>query len=218
MNLYHYSDENHKLIQSLQSHNAEVTGERLKLDSAGILPPYKTSISFFFNQIPNNLPDILDNKHKFWVPKNLFEYQIDSKVLPRDIVYYIAETPEWVEFTNGFDWTKSKDPEVRKTYMKEIRSWEIEQGLIGQGLDKFEEMASAYTGDLSNFYKNAYRLAKKEGELENFFSKYATYVPHAMIYHDNFKISKFKVKEKTLVSKVKLGTELFKNIPSAFSF
>ncbi len=218
MNLYHYSKDEHKLIQSLQSRNAEVTDDRLKLDAGGVLPPYSTSISFFFNQIPNNLPDILDNKHNFWKPMELFEYQIDTSNLPKDVIYYVAETPEWVKFTDRFDWSKAKDSDIRKEYMLAIRKWEVENGFIGQGVKDFVEKASNYTGDLGTYYRNAYKLAKKEDGLDNFFSKYATYVPHAMLYHENFKINKFKVRGLELTSKNSLGTELFKNTPHSVKF
>ncbi len=218
MKLYHYSNEKHKFIQSLQSRNAEVTGERLKLDAGGVLPPYSTSISFFFNSIPSNLPDLLDNKHKFWVPKKLFEYQVDINALPDDIIFYIAETPEWVKFTDKFDWSKAKDQDIRKQYMKEIREWEIKNGFIGQGKEAFIKKACGYNGDLATYYRNAYKLAKKEGGLDGFFSKYATYAPHAMLYHEDFKIKKFMVSDFELVSRVSLGTEVFKNPPKSFSF
>jgi hypothetical protein len=102
--------------------------------------------------------------------------------------------------------------------MKEIRAWEIENGFIGQGKEAFVKKASKYTGDLGSYYKSAYKLAKKEDGLESFFSKYATYVPHAMVYHEDFKIKNFNVKDFELVSNSKLGTEAFKNTPSSFSF
>lgn len=213
MNLYHYSEEKHKVIQSLQAREAQVSGDRLKLDPSGILPPYNTSISFFLNQIPNDLPALLDDKHKFWQPKDLFEYQVKTSTLPDDIIFYIAEAPERNKIVDKFDWSKASDPEVRKSFLKEIRDWEISNGLIGQGVKNLESKAKLYTGSLSYFYKKAYQLAKKENELESFFSKYASYVPHVMIYHKDFKISNFTVKEKTLVGKNNLGTELFKNSP-----
>lgn len=211
MYLYHYSDEKHKVIQSLQTRNAKVTGDRLKLDAGGVLPPYSTSISFFLNTVPDNLPSILKGEHRFWQPKNLFEYRVDLSTLPDDIIYYIAETPPWVKFTDKFDWSKANDPEVRKSYMKEIRSWELETGLIGQGKDKLAKVAKDFTGSLASYYAKAYATAEKEGELEHFLTKYATYVPHVMIYHENFKIEKFKVTTRTLKGIKNLGTEIFKN-------
>ena len=213
MKLYHYSKDKHDVVQSLQARNEEGTDDRLKLDVSGILPPYNTSISFFLNRIPSKLPDILDGKHKFWVPGDLYEYQIDAKDLPEDIVYNIAETPEWVKTTDRYDWSKASDPKVRKQYMDAIRKWSLSQNLIGEGVKDLITYGSRYNGSVGDYYKQGYKLAKRDDELETFFSKYAAYVPHAMLYHDDFKITKFKVQKITLVGKPVLGTETFQNRP-----
>lgn len=218
MKLYHYSKEKHKVIESLQARNKEATGERLNLDVGSTLPPYSTSISFFLNTIPSNLPEILDFKHNFWKPGKLFENIVDSSSLPEDVIFNIAETPEWIKFTDQFDWSKAKDPDIRKSYMLKIREWSVENGLIGQGRDNFVKQASKYTGNLATYYKRAYELSKKEDALGSFFSKYASYVPHVMLYHDDFKISKFQVKEINLNGQGKLGTECFLNKPASLTW
>lgn len=217
MNLYHYSGQKHDVLESLQAGERKAAGERLRLDPSGTLPPYNTSISFFLNRIPHNLPAILDNKHKFWQTKKLFENTVSVDALPKDFIFYIAETPERTKFLDEFDWSKASDPEVRKEYMFVIREWEIMKGFIGQGTKDFVKKASKYSGNLEIFYKRAYALAKKEKELDTFFTKYASGVPHAMIYHEDFKITDFKVEEITLGGN-NLGTELFNSNPLSFNW
>lgn len=219
MNLYHYSENKIKIIESLRAGKRDVTGERLKLDPTGTLPPYSTSISFFLSPIPDNLPEILDFKHSFWQPKKIYQYVVNSNDLPEDVIFYIAETPERSKYINNFDWNKASNPEIRKKFMEKIRAWEVDQGLIGQGLSDFNKKASKYMGDLSTYYKRAYSLSKKENDLESFFSKYASYVPHVMLYHEDFKIPDFKSSLIILKdAKINLGKECFNTSPVSLTW
>lgn len=202
MKLYHYSTELFDTIRSrvlqeadkeIEPPSAEEDGhdlaymKELLMFQKRVAPEerdYRRHISLFLEPIPRNLPSILHNEHQFWKSgRVLWEYIIDSRDLPKSIPFRIVETPEAVELLyEKQDWTHAKgNPDLVKKYVAQKKQLEIELGLHDEGRVKFEVAAKKYSKGIADYYAQAYELHTKYPE-DKVMEKYASCVPHALIY------------------------------------
>lgn len=195
--LYHYSVERYTELSSLASRGLQKEG----FDSNSSDPyAYNKSISFFFEPIPLDIPEILHNKHKFWVSgTQLYQYEISTSQLKEQTPYLLAEGEEIVDLVyNKQDWSKVEDnPSLISKYKEEIRALELSLGYRGLKLDNLIKASKKYQSGIRERYKALYELNLKYPE-DNLLDKYAATVPHVMLYTD-----KLKIKPK-LVTRIKL--------------
>lgn len=195
MLLYHYSNEEYKELGSLNYQK-----KAKKENGVDKIENYSDHISFFLEPIPIDLPDILEGKHNFWKSgQTLYEHIVDTNVFHPDIKYVIVETPEKTHLLYSIqDWSKCEgNPELIKKYKSQIRKMEIRKGYSGEGITSFVKAAKPLSHGIKGYYRNMVKLDKENPE-DNLMDKYASCVPHVMMYTGMDPIKVKRVKQITL--------------------
>lgn len=177
MKLYHYN------TSCLDVLSSQV--QRGLVKDNGDIWQYGKNLSFFIKELPINLPEVLNNKHKFWTKgAQIWCHVIETDKLPKVINYRVVETPEKTKLLYELqDWSRAEgNPELVSMYMKQIEDMEKTNGYIGRSrnglvraLNKFSNMNTA------DYYKRMSVLNSLYPE-DKLMDKYAACVPHLMIY------------------------------------
>lgn len=189
MKLYHYSATEFSELKSKIAQGIKNAGDH------GI-KGYASSISFFLEPIPLDIAEILHHEHDFWVSgRDLYQHEVDSNDLPLDVDFVLTETPDKTKLLyEEQDWSKAEgNPELVKQYKQEIEDLEKKKGYRGKGRLKLVKVCRPFSKNISDHYKQMYKLNAKHPE-DNLINKYAACVPHLMIYvgRDAIKISEVK--------------------------
>lgn len=174
MILYHYNVNPLDDIRSLKLQN--------KTSAKEWSENYSSSVSFFFEPIPLDLPSIFDGKSKQWISgSKLYEHLIDVDDIEEDIKFHITETPDKTKLLYyKQDWSKVKKGNgLRDKYLQEIEDMEIKKGYRGQGLNNFVKVAQPFKKGIRQHYINASVLAKCEPLI---YDLYAGTIPHVMMF------------------------------------
>lgn len=181
--LYHYSVEKYDSLKSLSARELQKEGF---VSNEQDPFAYNKSISFFFEPIPLDLPEILNNEHNFWKSgTRLYQYEISTSQLEEDVPYLLTESEEIIDtLYNKQDWSKAKgQPEIVKQYKAELKELETRLRYKGTGVDNLIRVAKKYRTGIREKYKALYQLHLKNPE-DGLLDKYAACVPHVMIYVD----------------------------------
>ena len=185
--LYHYSVERYTELSSLAARGLQKEGFEAKESDPFA---YNKSISFFFEPIPLDLPEILYHEHKFWkTGAELYQYEISTVQLKEETPYVLTEGEEIVDLIyNKQDWSKVKgNPALISKYKEEIKALELKLKYRGTNIDDLIRVSKRYRTGIRERYKALYELNLKYPE-DNLLDKYAATVPHVMIYTDKLKI------------------------------
>lgn len=179
--LYHYSNVEREELKSLFAVGKEKEGYDYVRENPLI---YTKSISFFLEPIPKDLPSLLKGEHSFWKKGvEFYEHEVSIKDLPKNVPYRLVESIQKTDLIyNKQDWDRvEKEPNLRKQYMEEIK--ELEESLFfhGNDLGNLQKAIRNAKADIRRDYINMYKLHKKHPE-DNLMSRYASSVPHLMIY------------------------------------
>ncbi len=177
MKLYHYN------TSCLDVLSSQV--QRGLVKDNGDIWQYGKNLSFFIKELPINLPEVLNNKHKFWTKgAQIWCHVIDVSVFPTNITYRLMESPEKIKLLyKTQDWSSIEgDSELAALYRKQIFDMEKAQGYMGRSrnglvraLNKFKDM------DTVSYYKHMAALDILYPE-DKLMDKYAACVPHVMVY------------------------------------
>ena len=185
--LYHYSVERYTELSSLAARGLQKEGFEAKESDPFA---YNKSISFFFEPIPLDLPEILHHEHNFWKKDaELYQYEISTVQLKEETPYVLTEGEEIVDLIyNKQDWSKAEgNPAFISKYKEEIRALELKLKYRGTNIDDLIRVSKKYRTGIRERYKALYELNLKYPE-DNLLDKYAATVPHVMIYTDKLKI------------------------------
>lgn len=177
MYLYHYNLNRLKDIRSLKLQDKKSDVEWYE--------NYSSSVSFFFEPIPRDLPSIFEGKSKQWIAgSQLYEHVIDIDDIEEDIKFHITETPEKTRLLfYKQDWSKVKKGNgLRDKYLQEIEDMENKKGYRGEGLNDFVKAALPFKSGIRQYYIKAITLAQQEPLI---YDLYAGTVPHVMLFPDN---------------------------------
>ncbi len=185
--LYHYSVERYTELSSLAARGLQKKGFEAKESDPFA---YNKSISFFFEPIPLDLPEILRREHNFWkTGAELYQYEISTVQLKEETPYILTEGEEIVDLIyNKQDWSKVKgDASLISKYKEEIRALELKLKYKGTNIEDLIRVSKKYRTGIRERYKALYELNLKYPE-DNLLDKYAATVPHVMIYTDKLVI------------------------------
>lgn len=181
--LYHYSVERYIELSSLAARGLQKKGFEAKESDPFA---YNKSISFFFEPIPLDLPEILHHKHSFWKSgTSLYQYEIYTSQLDDNTPYVLTESEEVIDLLyNKQDWDKVKGNEsLIKQYRKEIQDLETRLKYRGTDISDLIKVSGKYQKGIRDKYKALYELSLKYPN-DGLLDKYAACVPHVMIYTD----------------------------------
>lgn len=201
MLFYHYNTEQFDELKSLVAQGRKGTNSQVErggltsklelkvkelLDklSLGGEHRYDRHISLFIEPIPDTLAKIFDGKHEFWQSGlKLIEHVISIDDLPDNISFSLEESTEKTKLLyEKQDWGIVKNkPEMIAVYKKEIADVQKAHGYIGHGKRDMIKACTRYTNTLERSYRHAANLAKRHPE-DGIYSRYASCVPHLMIY------------------------------------
>lgn len=190
--LYHYSVERYTELSSLAARGLQKEGFEAKESDPFA---YNKSISFFFEPIPLDLPEILHHEHKFWkTGAELYQYEISTVQLKEETPYILTEGEEIVDLIyTKQDWSKVEgDASLISKYKEEIRNLELKLKYKGTKIDDLIRASKKYRTGIRERYKALYELNLKYPE-DNLLDKYAATVPHVMIYTDKLVIKPKRV-------------------------
>lgn len=200
MKLYHYSKDKRNILLSLNAaglakpeHQATWLAYTSKLGGPG---SYADSISFFFDPVPLKLlGEIFEGKNDFWKTGNkIYEHECSSLDLPPDFTYFVAESPEDIKTLDESIWEDSDAFVV--TYLKAMYKRKRSTKEIGTSVSDLEKQAAKYAGKTRHYYE----AASKRADFEENAVKYASCVPHLMLYSSLGKVKVDKVSACTVGS------------------
>jgi len=186
MKLYHYSKARFPelLTKRLSGASAEeIRKSEKQRDRHGFIGAYVDHISFFFDPIPSKtLADIFKNDHHTWYRGNaLFEYVVDVNQFEVDVPFSVVESRNKTAFMDKFieehNWVED-DPVLLAKYLKELAKLEVEWGELGHSLSGLKKQIAKNKGGT----KQAYLDAAARADFEEGRQRYATNVPHVMVY------------------------------------
>jgi hypothetical protein len=186
MKLYHYSKTRFPelLTKRLSGASAEeIRKAEKQRDRYGFVGAYVDHLSFFFDPIPSKtVADIFKNDHHTWYKGSvLFEYVIDVNQFEADVGYAVTESRRKTAFMDKFveehNWVDD-DPVLLARYLKELDVLEKQWGEVGRSLPGLKEQIALNVGGT----KQAYIDASKRPDFEEGRQRYATNVPHVMVY------------------------------------
>lgn len=188
MLLYHYSKNRYDRLETrrlTQSHTpSELKEISYWTDQFNRIGDYIDHISFFFDPIPSKLlPNIFPSDHATWFKRNdLYEYVIDTDDLEHPFAYDIVETPKEQQILDSTEWIPDS-LEFTTKYIRDQEERKRKNGEVGTDLSTFLKQIRLYKGKTKDFYvKAARRGDRKHNEY-----KYASGVPHVMLYpNDGF--------------------------------
>lgn len=148
---------------------------------------YGNSVSFFFEPIPLDLPQLFFNKNPMWVSgETLYQHEIELYTLEPDILYHIVETPRKTELLYEVqDWSKVKSqPKLKDLYFNQVEKMEVRYGYRGKGVKKmlFVIRRDRLATGIRYRFNEAVNIIEKHNEWETNGTKYAAMVPHVMLY------------------------------------
>ncbi len=190
--LYHYSVERYTELSSLAARGLQKKGFEAKESDPFA---YNKSISFFFEPIPLNLPEILHHEHNFWkTGVELYQYEISTIQLKEETPYRLTEGEEIVDLIyNKQDWDKAKgNNSLIEQYKKEIQEMEVLLKYKGTDVNELIKASKKYQTGIRKKYQELYEFHRKHPE-DNLLDKYAACVPHVMIYIDKLIIKPKRV-------------------------
>lgn len=207
MKLYHYSKDIHPVLMSKAASGAvpaaEVQASREKAKKSIVkVGAYCDHISFFFSPIPAFLlPKLFPADHAAWAKgTKLYEHVVDTKDLPYQITYEVVESAKrtalYDQFVIDHNWTED-DPNILEAWlvheMEHLSMWD-ERGTSRTVLErKIHENMYSTSGA---FLQAAQRADREENKY-----KYASCVPHVMIYPPDGKI------RPSLINSLVMGNE-----------
>jgi len=191
LKLYHYSKELYPelLTKAASGTMAPIEIKLARLNARRQMPwpslPYCDHISFFFEPIPSEVMDgIFGKGHPVWFKgSELYEYTVDLEDIPEKSPYYVAESPQRTQLFDNFveekNWVEDNPDLLWEWLMLESRmqrSW----GEVGDNPHELEKQAKLYAkpGTLAT----AYLKASLREDFKDNFTKYASCVPHLMLY------------------------------------
>lgn len=184
--LYHYSSVRYPELLTKRQSGAtadEIRKSEKQRDRLGLIGAYVDHISFFFDPIPSKtLADIFKNDHHTWYKGNvLFEYVIDVSQFDPELGYAVMESRRKTAFMDKFveehNWVED-DPVLLAKYLKELNELSVKWGEVGHSLDGLRQQMALNLGGT----KQAYIDASKRPDFEEGRQRYATNVPHVMVY------------------------------------
>lgn len=187
LRLYHYSD---KLYPSLQTRRKSGLATREEIKKAetdakqySSPGPYVDHISFFFDPLPLDiLPTLYAPEHQVWFKGNrLYEYMVDVEGLPRDLTYHVVESVRKTAYRDRFikthNWVDD-DPVLLSKYLKELKGLQLKWGELGRDWFMFKKKIRDHRGTT----RDAYIKARQRDDFEEGRHRYASNVPHLMLY------------------------------------
>jgi hypothetical protein len=187
LKLYHYAPDFYPNLQTRRkSGKADVAEIKRAEESArrlGLEGPYVDHISFFFDPIPADiLPNLYGQDHAVWFKGNkLYEYIVDVDSLQRDLLYRVVESERKTAFLDKFaeehNWVDD-DPVLLMKYLKEIDTLQRKWGELGREWSEFKKQIQLNQGKT----RSAYIRASQRDDFEAGRRRYASNVPHLMVY------------------------------------
>jgi len=187
LTLYHYSKDFYpNLLTRRKSGKADAAEIKRAEESAkrlGLEGPYVDHISFFFDPIPADiLPGLYGPDHAAWFKGNkLYEYVVDVDSLQRDLLYRVVESERKTAFMDKFvkdhNWVED-DPVLLMKYLKEIDALQRKWGELGRDWPEFKKQILQNQGKT----RAAFIRASQREDFQEGRQRYATNVPHLMVY------------------------------------
>ena len=184
--LYHYSGVRYPELLTKRQSGAtaeEIRKSEKQRDRYGFIGAYVDHISFFFDPIPSKtLAKIFKDGHHTWYKGNvLYEYVVDVDQFESDLGYTVVESRKKTAFMDKFiaehNWVDD-DPVLLAKYLKALDALSVKWGEVGRSLDGLKKQISQNVGGT----EKAYIDASKRADFEEGRQRYATNVPHVMIY------------------------------------
>jgi len=211
MKLYHYSKERHSTLLTKRA----ASGDRNPSKFDGFKETYNDHISFFFDPIPSKTVGRLFGKeHAVWFPGNvLYEYVIDTNQFENDIFYHVVESAKKTAYLDEFsithDWVED-NPATLALWKKEILERSIKWGEIGKSLAGLNHQIKLHLGTTEAAYLNAF----KRDDWEDGKHRYASNVPHLMIYPRRGEVIYEKISRLVIGNDRRVGVAPFDPLPS----
>lgn len=187
LKLYHYAPELYpQLLTRRRSGKADAAEiKRSEASAKKYLDegPYVDHISFFFDPIPADLlPKLYGPNHRAWFKGNrLYEYVVDVDILQRDLLYRVVESERKTAFYDKFveehNWIED-DPVLLMKYIREINALQRKWGELGREWSQFKQQILLNQGKT----REAYIRASQRPDFEDGKQRYASNVPHLMVY------------------------------------
>ncbi|MNI29819.1 hypothetical protein D3C76_89690 [compost metagenome] len=220
MKLYHYAKTRFPelLTKRLSGASAEeIRKSEKQRDKYGFIGAYVDHISFFFDPIPSKtLGDIFKNDHSTWYRGNtLYEYVIDLGQFESDLGYAVMESRNKTAFMDQFiaehNWVDD-DPVLLAKYLKELAVLEAKWGEVGHSLSKLKQQVALNVGKT----QQAYLDAAARADFEEGRHRYATNVPHLMLYPRSGKAQYSELNQVTIGSDTR--TPILRAKPASFKW
>lgn len=218
MKLFHYSNRQFDVLKSKRLTTAtseEIRESEKQRDRHGFIGAYVDHISFFFDPIPSKtLSDIFKYDHHTWFTGNvLYEHVIDVDQFEQDIGYSVVESRKKTAFMDEFirkhNWIDD-DPVLLKKYLKELNRLSKQWGEVGHGLSNLKLQIKKNIGTT----ERAYIEASRRPDFEEGKQRYATNVPHLMIYPKSGKASISEINRLTIGDDKRIP--LVKRMPTSY--
>lgn len=217
MHVYHYSTAPRselltKRAQGLPPHEIAKAEQHTK--RLGLVAPYIDHISFFIDPIPSKLlAEIYGGDHQAWRKGNiLFEHIVDVAALGDDILFELVESVNKTKFLDEFsikhNWV-ADNPETLKLWLKEIAEKSKAWGEVGRGLPALTKQIALNQNKLHDYFK----AASERPDFEDGKMRYASNVPHLMVYPKSGKVAVEKVNRVTVGSNTR--TPVLPYVPSS---
>lgn len=187
LKLYHYARELYPSLQtrrkSGKADGAEVKRSEERAKQYMSEGPYVDHISFFFDPIPADLlPTLYGPDHAVWFKGNrLYEYIVDVDTLQRDLLYRVVESERKTAFMDKFvkehNWVDD-DPVLLMKYIREINDLQRKWGELGRDWPDFKKQILLNQGKT----REAFIRASQRQDFQEGRHRYASNVPHLMVY------------------------------------
>lgn len=184
MLLYHYANTAFPVLKTRAAQGGLLTSDVQNGEEEAAfrrdVGPYYDHVSLFLEPAPLDILGDLFKKvhHSVWVNgATVYEHVIDSAKLPV-FKYNLVETPSDIAFMNEH-WPEDVElsDEDKKQYFATRAAAKLKSGECGVGNAAFERSARAFVGMTRAAYIKATQHASEEDLM-----RYATNVPHAMLY------------------------------------
>lgn len=177
MKLYHYSKKKLSELLTRELQGVVTEEERKDPDMVRIPGPYYDHVSLFFDPIPSEiLGDIFPSNHHAWATGNeLVEHVVDAnKLLP--YAWSIVESPLKTFFFDHIPWLDNET--YQEVWLKTRLILSRMKGDEGEDLPKLLKAIKRY----QNTTRDAYLKLSRRADKDSHTSRYASLVPHLMVY------------------------------------
>lgn len=204
MKLYHYSKLRFSELltkRAAGASTAEIRKSEKEKDDLGLIGAYIDHISFFFDPLPSKVvADIFKNDHHTWYKGNvLFEYVVDVNQFESDLPYSVMESRNKTAFMDKFiedhNWVE-EDPVLHAKFLKELEKLEVQWGEVGHSLAGLKKQIDKNVGGT----KQAFIDAAARADFEEGRQRYATNVPHVMVYPKSGRVAFIELNRVTIGS------------------